>query len=115
MEPSWATRCAIGSITPSRCRWAAPKPRSTATCTCPAASKSTRGSARSVNWRIVLAELTGKRLIAGEVDIDLLNEHMARYHSAVRLARGKRVLVAGGSADYRAAELPDAADSGAGP
>ena len=35
----WVTRCAIGSITPSRCKWAAPKRRSTATCTCPAASK----------------------------------------------------------------------------
>jgi hypothetical protein len=42
-----------------------------------------------------LAEFTGERLIPGEVDIDLLNEHMARYHFAVRLARGKRVLDAG--------------------
>ena len=43
----------------------------------------------SKTWRNTLAEFTGERLIPGEVDIDLLNEHMARYHFAVRLARGK--------------------------
>jgi len=57
-----------------------------------------------------LAEFTGERLIPGEVDIDLLNEHMARYHFAVRLARGKRVLDAGCGAGYGSAELADAAE-----
>src|ERR1035437_5161373 len=113
--PSWVTRCAIGSITPSPCKWAAPKPKSTATSTCPAASKSTRASAPSgtwsKTWRITLAEFTGERLIPGEVDIDLLNEHMARYHFAVRLARGKRVLDAGCGAGYGSAELADVAES----
>jgi SAM-dependent methyltransferase len=58
-----------------------------------------------------LAEFTGERLIPGEVDIDLLNEHMARYHFAVRLARGKRVLDAGCGAGYGSAELADVAES----
>ena len=52
-----------------------------------------------------MAEFTGERLIPGQVDIDLLNEHMARYTFAVRLARGKRVLDAGCGAGYGAAEL----------
>jgi SAM-dependent methyltransferase len=86
-----------------------------ATCTCPAAWKSTRASAPngtwSKTWRITLAEFTGERLIPGEVDIDLLNEHMARYHFAVRLARGKRVLDAGCGAGYGSAELADVAES----
>ena len=42
-----------------------------------------------------MAEFTGERLIPGEVDVDLLNEHMARYTFGARLARGKRVLDAG--------------------
>jgi 2-polyprenyl-3-methyl-5-hydroxy-6-metoxy-1,4-benzoquinol methylase len=58
-----------------------------------------------------LAEFTGERLIPGEVDIDLLNEHMARYHFAVRLARGKRVLDAGCGAGYGSAELAGVAES----
>jgi SAM-dependent methyltransferase len=58
-----------------------------------------------------LAEFTGERLIPGEVDIDLLNEHMARYHFAVRLARGKRVLDAGCGAGYGSAELADVAET----
>ena len=70
-----------------------------------------RAYAPSVNWRINLAEFTGERLIPGEVDIDLLNEHMARYHFAVRLARGKRVLDAGCGAGYGSAELADVAES----
>jgi SAM-dependent methyltransferase len=52
-----------------------------------------------------LAEFTGERLIPGQVDVDLLNEHMARYAFAVRLARGKRVLDAGCGAGYGSAEL----------
>jgi protein-L-isoaspartate O-methyltransferase len=58
-----------------------------------------------------LAEFTGERLIPGEVDVDLLNEHLARYAFAARLARGKRVLDAGCGAGYGSAELAEAADS----
>jgi SAM-dependent methyltransferase len=45
------------------------------------------------------------------VDVDLLNEHMARYTFASRLARGKRVLDAGCGAGYGSAELAGAAHS----
>ncbi len=58
-----------------------------------------------------MAEFTGERLIPGEVDIDLLNEHMARYNFAARLARGKRVLDAGCGAGYGSAELAQVAES----
>jgi ubiquinone biosynthesis O-methyltransferase len=61
-----------------------------------------------------LAEFTGERLIPGEVDVDLLNEHMARYAFAARLARGKRVLDAGCGAGYGSAALADVAESVAG-
>jgi SAM-dependent methyltransferase len=56
-----------------------------------------------------LAEFTGERVIPGEVDVDLLNEHLARYTFAARLARGKRVLDAGCGAGYGSAELAHAA------
>ena len=56
-----------------------------------------------------MAEFTGERLIPGEVDIDLLNEHMARYTFAARLARGKRVLDAGCGAGYGSAALAEVA------
>ncbi|PWU12550.1 MAG: hypothetical protein C5B51_00490 [Terriglobia bacterium] len=56
-------------------------------------------------WRNRLAEFTGERLIPGQVDVDLLNEHVARYAFAARLARGKRVLDAGCGAGYGSAEL----------
>ena len=56
-----------------------------------------------------MAEFTGERLIPGEVDVDLLNEHMARYAFAARLARGKRVLDAGCGAGYGSAELAQTA------
>jgi SAM-dependent methyltransferase len=56
-----------------------------------------------------LAEFTGERLIPGQVGIDLLNEHMARYAFAARLARGKRVLDVGCGTGYGAAELADVA------
>ena len=58
-----------------------------------------------------MAEFTGERLIPGEVDVDLLNEHMARYAFAARLARGKRVLDAGCGAGYGSAELAQTATS----
>jgi len=56
-------------------------------------------------WSNALAEFTGERVIPGEVDVDLLNEHLARYTFAARLARGKRVLDAGCGAGYGSAEL----------
>ncbi len=62
-------------------------------------------------WRSPLAEFTGERVIPGEVDIDLFNEHMARYAFAARLARGKRALDAGCGAGYGSAELARAAQS----
>jgi len=58
-----------------------------------------------------LFEFTGERVIPGEVDVDLLNEHLARYTFASRLARGKRVLDAGCGAGYGSAELARAAVS----
>jgi SAM-dependent methyltransferase len=58
-----------------------------------------------------LSEFTGERVIPGQVDVDLLNEHMARYTFAARLARGKRVLDAGCGAGYGSAELAHAAES----
>src|SRR5436305_10245703 len=66
------------------------------------------------SWRSGLSEFTGERVIPGEVDIDLLNEHMARYAFAARLARGKRVLDAGCGAGYGSAELAKTAASVAG-
>ena len=58
-----------------------------------------------------MAEFTGERIIPGQVDVDLLNEHVARYTFAARLARGKRVLDAGCGAGYGSAELAQTADS----
>jgi len=54
-------------------------------------------------------EFTGERVIPDQVDADLLNEHLARYAFAARLARGKRVLDAGCGAGYGAAELANTA------
>ncbi len=58
-----------------------------------------------------MAEFTGERLIPGQVDVDLLNEHLARYAFAARLAHGKRTLDAGCGAGYGSAELAAEADS----
>src|SRR3954470_5460254 len=87
--------------------------RFTATCGCRAASRSTRTWARGPRryWRHELAEFTGERVIPGQVDVDLLNEHLARYTFAARLARGKRVLDAGCGAGYGAVELAHAAQT----
>jgi ubiquinone/menaquinone biosynthesis C-methylase UbiE len=52
-----------------------------------------------------LAEFTGERVIPGEVDVDLLNEHVARYRFAARLAEGRTVLDAGCGSGYGAAQL----------
>ena len=54
-------------------------------------------------------EFTGERVIPGQVDADLLNEHLARYAFAARQARGKRVLDAGCGAGYGSAELAKSA------
>src|SRR5208282_2506133 len=64
---------------------------------------------RRMPGRLTLSEFTGERLIPGQVNVDLLNEHMARYTFAARLARGKRVLDAGCGAGYGSAELAQAA------
>src|SRR5512133_2287203 len=63
------------------------------------------------SWRSPLPEFTGERLIPGQVDVDLLNEHLARYAFAARLARGKRTLDAGCGAGYGSAELARSAES----
>jgi SAM-dependent methyltransferase len=52
-----------------------------------------------------LAEFTGERVIPGQVDADLFNEHLARYAFAARLSRRKQVLDAGCGAGYGSAEL----------
>jgi SAM-dependent methyltransferase len=50
-------------------------------------------------------EFTGERVIPGQVNPDLWNEHYSRYAFAARYASGKRVLDAGCGAGYGAAEL----------
>ena len=67
------------------------------------------GTTPRPRWRNQLAEFTGERVIPGRVDVDLLNEHLARYAFAARLARGKRVLDAGCGAGYGSAELAQSA------
>ena len=52
-----------------------------------------------------MAEFTGERVIPGQVDADLLNEHLARYAFAARLSRRKQVLDAGCGAGYGSAAL----------
>ena len=58
-----------------------------------------------------MVEFTGERVVPGQVEPDLWNEHLARYAFAARLARGKRVLDAGCGAGYGSAELAALADS----
>lgn len=52
-----------------------------------------------------MVEFTGERVIPDQVNADLLNEHLARYVFAARMADGKRVLDAGCGAGYGAAEM----------
>lgn len=52
-----------------------------------------------------MAEFTGERVIPGQVDTDLWNEHLARYVFAARLCRNKKVLDVGCGAGYGTAQL----------
>lgn len=52
-----------------------------------------------------MAEFTGERVIPGEVEADLWNEHVARYWFAARMASGRRVLDAGCGSGYGAGVL----------
>jgi SAM-dependent methyltransferase len=58
-----------------------------------------------------MAEFTGERVIPGQVDPDLWNEHFARYAFASRLARRRRVLDVGCGSGYGSAELARVAAS----
>lgn len=58
-----------------------------------------------------MAEFTGERVIPGEVDPDLWNEHFARYAFAARLARGRNVLDIACGTGYGSAELAAVARS----
>jgi len=58
-----------------------------------------------------LVEFTGERLIPGQVNDDLLNEHRARYVFAAHLAGARHVLDAGCGAGYGSAELAHVAAS----
>jgi SAM-dependent methyltransferase len=57
----------------------------------------------------VAAEFTGERVVPGQVDLDLWNEHIARYIFAARLARGKRVLDLGCGTGYGSVEISKSA------
>jgi SAM-dependent methyltransferase len=50
-------------------------------------------------------EFTGERVVPGQTDPDLMNEHLARYAFAERLAGSKRILDAGCGIPYGAAFL----------
>jgi len=65
--------------------------------------------AKTMRIETIRAEFTGERVIPGQVDANLLNEHLARYAFAARLAHGKRVLDAGCGAGYGSAELAKSA------
>lgn len=52
-----------------------------------------------------MPEFTGERVVPGLVDVNLLNEHRARYAFAQRFAAGRRVLDAGCGSGYGAAAL----------
>jgi SAM-dependent methyltransferase len=58
-----------------------------------------------------LTEFTGERVVPGEVEADLWNEHFGRYAFAARLSRMKRVLDAGCGMGYGSAELSRVAAS----
>lgn len=52
-----------------------------------------------------MIEFTGERVIPGQVDADLLNEHLGRYSFAEALVADKRVLDAGCGVGYGSARL----------
>ncbi len=52
-----------------------------------------------------MIEFTGERVVPGEVDDDLWNEHLSRYLFATRLARGKTLVDVGCGTGYGSAEL----------
>ena len=56
-----------------------------------------------------MVEFTGERVIPGQVDTDLWNEHLARYHFARRLARNRRVLDLACGTGYGAAAFTGSA------
>ena len=58
-----------------------------------------------------MVEFTGERLVPGQVDQDLFNEHISRYAFASRLARNKRVLDIACGMGYGSAALAKAAAS----
>jgi SAM-dependent methyltransferase len=58
-----------------------------------------------------MVEFTGERVVPGQVEPDLWNEHLARYAFAARFAEGRRVLDAGCGAGYGSAELARVAAS----
>jgi SAM-dependent methyltransferase len=58
-----------------------------------------------------MIEFTGERVVPGQVEPDLWNEHLARYAFAARYASGRRVLDAGCGAGYGSAELARTAAS----
>jgi SAM-dependent methyltransferase len=58
-----------------------------------------------------MLEFTGERVVPGQVDVDLWNEHLARYLFAARLARRRRVLDIGCGAGYGSSELAQSAAS----
>lgn len=58
-----------------------------------------------------MVEFTGERVIPGQVDPDLWNEHYARYLFASRLSRFRRVLDVGAGAGYGTELLSDGAKS----
>src|SRR6185369_6553737 len=73
------------------------------------------GRARRIRWRsrvlpdVFRAEFTGERVIPGQVDDNLFNEHLARYRFTARLIQELNIagsfLDAGCGAGYGSAEL----------
>lgn len=57
------------------------------------------------------SEFTGERVVPGKVDVNLWNEHYARYLFAAKLCKGKRVLDLGCGTGYGSAELARTAAS----